>query len=154
MGMNVNVGEPGDDDEGQESIVAEINITPLTDVFLVLLIIFMVTSTSMIEQDRSSNSSVKVALPKSKAAGPAAEKRNDPILTITKGNELYIFKTRVTADTLEVELRKAIEESGSTNLLIRGDKNVLLGTTVDIMSIATRAGATKISILTEKASGG
>lgn len=148
MGMNVNL-EEGEGEGGQETIVAEINITPLTDVFLVLLIIFMVTSTAMVETDRSSRSGVKVALPKSKTAGEVSKRKTDPVLTITKDNELYVFSKKVTPETLEEELRRALAEVESDTLLIRGDKNVLLGTTVDIMSIAKRAGAERIALLTQ-----
>jgi len=54
---------------GGESIVAEINITPLTDIFLVLLIIFMVTSTAMVESESAQRAGVKVSLPRANAAG-------------------------------------------------------------------------------------
>ena len=64
-------------------IVAEINVTPLTDVFLVLLIIFMVTSTAIVESEVASRTGVKVALPKANAAGPVTKKRTDPVLTVT-----------------------------------------------------------------------
>ncbi len=149
MSMGVNMEDGSNEGGDNETIVAEINITPLTDVFLVLLIIFMVTSTAMVETDKSTRSGVKVVLPKSKSAGEVSKRRTDPILTITKANELYIFNKKVTPETLEAELRKALIDVDSQNVLIRGDKNVLLGTTVDIMSVARRAGAERISILTE-----
>jgi len=151
MGATVKLPE-GDDDgsgEGTESIVAEINITPLTDVFLVLLIIFMVTSTAFVQADKSSKSGVKVVLPKAKTAGQVTKRRTDPILTITKDNKLYVYRKPVTPETLEDELRKAFEAVSSTTLLIRGDQNVLLGAAVDIMAIAKRAGAGNIAILTQ-----
>jgi len=151
--MGVNMDDGGNEGGDNEAIVAEINITPLTDVFLVLLIIFMVTSTAMVETDKASRSGVKVVLPKSKAAGEVSKRRTDPILTITKSNELFIFNKKVTPETLEAELKKALAEVDSQTLLIRGDKNVLLGTTVDIMSMARRAGAERIAILTQSGEG-
>jgi len=143
-------GGGGDADEGggSESIVSEINITPLTDVFLVLLIIFMVTSTAMVESESASKSGVKVVLPKANAAGPVSQKRSDPVLTVTKGNEIYIGTKKVDVNALEAEIRTALQAVGSDTLLIRGDKNVLLGAAVDIMSTAKRAGASHIAILT------
>ena len=140
-------GSDADEGGGQESIVSEINITPLTDVFLVLLIIFMVTSTAMVESE-SAKSGVKVVLPKANAAGPVSQKRTDPVLTVTKGNEIYIGTKKVDVNALEAEIRKALQAVGSDTLLIRGDKNVLLGAAVDIMSTAKRAGASHIAILT------
>lgn len=153
MGINVQLEETnvlgGDSvDTGSESVVAEINITPLTDVFLVLLIIFMVTSTALVESEVASRAGMKVVLPKANAAGPVSQRRSDPVLTVTKGNEIYLGSKKVAAADLESEIRKALQNVGSETLLIRGDKSVLLGSAVDIMSTAKRAGASHIAILT------
>jgi biopolymer transport protein ExbD len=154
MGMNVQLdeggGPTGEDagDGGGESVVAEINITPLTDVFLVLLIIFMVTSTALVESEAASRAGVKVVLPKANTAGPVSQRRSDPVLTVTKANEVYLGSKKVEIANLEAEIRKALTEVGSETLLIRGDKSVLLGAAVDIMSVAKKAGASHIAILT------
>ena len=152
MGMNVQLDDgAGAADEGDapaESIVAEINITPLTDVFLVLLIIFMVTSTALVESEVASRSGMKVVLPKANAAGPVSQRRSDPVLTVTKAGELYLGSHKIEPANLETDIRKALTDVGSETLLIRGDKNVLLGAAVDIMSTAKKAGATHIAILT------
>ncbi|HEX3903046.1 MAG TPA: biopolymer transporter ExbD [Polyangia bacterium] len=152
MGMTVQLddgGNGGDDaDVGNEAVVAEINITPLTDVFLVLLIIFMVTSTAMVESAREATSGMKVVLPKANAAGPVSKRHTDPVLTVTKANELYLGARKVDPANLEAEIHKALTEVGSETLLIRGDKNVYLGAAVDIMSTAKKAGASHIAILT------
>jgi biopolymer transport protein ExbD len=142
-----------EDGEVQESVVAEINITPLTDVFLVLLIIFMVTSTAIVESEVASRTGVKVALPKANAAGPVTKKRTDPILTVTKANEIFLFNKKIEAANLESEIRKALQDAGSETLLLRGDKNVMLGAAVDVMSIAKKAGAKNIAILTSSGEG-
>jgi len=158
MGINVQLEESnllGEEtiDTGSESVVAEINITPLTDVFLVLLIIFMVTSTALVESEVASRAGMKVVLPKANAAGPVSQRRSDPVLTVTKANEIYLGSKKVAAADLEAEIRKALQNVGSETLLIRGDKSVLLGSAVDIMSTAKRAGATHIAILTAPAAG-
>jgi biopolymer transport protein ExbD len=159
MGANIQLeeasvtGEDGGGDGGSETIVSEINITPLTDVFLVLLIIFMVTSTALVESEVASRSGMKVVLPKANAAGPVSQRRSDPVLTVTKGNEIYLGSKKVEVANLEDEIRKALQNVGSETLLIRGDKNVLLGSAVDIMSTAKRAGATHIAILTAPSGG-
>ena len=153
MGMNVQIEDPGAEadaeGEGRESIVAEINITPLTDVFLVLLIIFMVTSTALVESEVASRTGVKVALPKANAAGAVTKRRTDPVLTVTKGNELYLFNRKVDPAHLEDEIRKALQEVDSETLLLRGDKSVFLGAAVDLMAVAKKAGAKNIAILTQ-----
>jgi biopolymer transport protein ExbD len=155
MGINVqledasSLGEdPGEGGGGSESVVAEINITPLTDVFLVLLIIFMVTSTALVESEVASRAGMKVVLPKANAAGPVSQRRSDPVLTVTKTNEIYLGPKKIAPADLEAEIRKALQSVGSETLLIRGDKSVLLGSAVDIMSTAKRAGASHIAILT------
>jgi biopolymer transport protein ExbD len=152
MGMNVQLDDGsggGEDAEtGSEAVVAEINITPLTDVFLVLLIIFMVTSTALVESEVASRAGMKVVLPKANAAGPVSQRRSDPVLTVTKTGDLYLGAKKVDPATLEDDIRKALNEVGSETLLIRGDKNVLLGAAVDIMSTAKKAGASHIAILT------
>jgi biopolymer transport protein ExbD len=152
MGMNVQIDDTNPDAseaEGGEAIIAEINITPLTDVFLVLLIIFMVTSTAIVESEVASRSGVKVALPKSNAAGAVTKRRTDPVLTVTKNNELYIFNRRIEPAHLEEEIRKALAEVDSETLLLRGDKSVFLGAAVDLMAVAKKAGAKNIAILTQ-----
>jgi len=152
VGINVQIedgtGPSEDADIGGDSVVAEINITPLTDVFLVLLIIFMVTSTALVESEVASRAGMKVVLPKANAAGPVSQRRSDPVLTVTRSNDLYLGSRKLEPGNLEAEIRKALTETGSETLLIRGDKNVFLGAAVDIMSVAKRAGATKIAILT------
>src|SRR3954464_11749964 len=131
MGINVQMEDTsalGEDasgaDGGSESVVAEINITPLTDVFLVLLIIFMVTSTALVESEVASRAGMKVVLPKANAAGPVSQRRSDPVLTVTKANEVYLGSKRIEVANLEAEIRKALQDVGSETLLIRGDKNV------------------------------
>jgi biopolymer transport protein ExbD len=153
MGMNVQLDEGSTSGEeggeaGAENVVAEINITPLTDVFLVLLIIFMVTSTALVESAREATSGVKVVLPKANTAGPVSQRRSDPVLTVTKSNEVYLGSKKIELANLEGEIKKALTEVGSETLLIRGDKSVLLGAAVDIMSVAKKAGASHIAILT------
>ncbi len=152
MGMSVQLEDSSaaeSESDVSESVVAEINITPLTDVFLVLLIIFMVTSTAIVESEITSRTGVKVALPKANATGSVTKKRTDPILTVTKNNEIYLFSKKVELANLEQEIRKALTDVDSETLLLRGDKNVFLGEAVDLMAIAKRAGAKNIAILTQ-----
>ena len=150
MGMNVQLDDGSssaeDADTGSESVVAEINITPLTDVFLVLLIIFMVTSTALVESEVASRAGMKVVLPKANAAGPVSQRRSDPVLTVTKANELTRLAPGRAHESRGGDPRRY--EVGSETLLIRGDKSVLLGAAVDIMSTAKKAGASHIAILT------
>jgi biopolymer transport protein ExbD len=93
-------------------VVAEINITPLTDVFLVLLIIFMVTSTALVESEVASRAGMKVVLPKANAAGPVSQKRSDPVLTVTRANELYLGSRKLDPSNLEARFARRWPTSG------------------------------------------
>ena len=126
------------DDNGD--IVAEINITPLTDIFLVLLIIFMITSSAMIE------SGGKVNLPK--AVATQSESRGTTV-TLTPKKEIFVNQRKVSEESLEKALQEALNNNANKTVILRGDKDVLLGETVKVMSIIKRAGATEIAIAAE-----
>ena len=127
-------------DENGSNIMAEINITPLTDIFLVLLIIFMITSSAMIE------SVGKVNLPK--AVATKSETRGTTV-TLTPKKEIYLNQKKVTEDTLEPALKEALAASAEKIVILRGDKDVLFGDTVKVMSMIKRAGASEIAIAAE-----
>lgn len=126
--------------EENSEIVAEINITPLTDIFLVLLIIFMITSSAMIE------SGGKVNLPK--AVATQSESRGTTV-TLTPKREIFVNQKQISEDRLELALKEALAGSVEKMVILRGDKDVLLGDTVKIMSIIKRAGASEIAIAAE-----
>jgi biopolymer transport protein ExbD len=128
----------GGDDNSE--IYAEINITPLTDIFLVLLIIFMITSSAMIE------SGGRINLPK--AVATRSESRGTTV-TLTPKHEIYVNQKKVTEENLEKSLQEALSISPDKTVILRGDKDVLLGDTVKVMSIIKRAGASEIAIAAE-----
>ena len=127
----------GDDNSG---IVAEINITPLTDIFLVLLIIFMITSSAMVE------SGGKVNLPK--AVATQSESRGTTV-TLTPKREIFVNQKKVNEEGLEAALQQALNANADKTVILRGDKDVLFGETVRVMSIIKRAGASEIAIAAE-----
>ena len=129
----------GGNDENSE-IVAEINITPLTDIFLVLLIIFMITSSAMIE------SGGKINLPK--AVATQSESRGTTV-TLTPKREIFVNQKLVSEEGLEKVLQDALSKNAVKTVILRGDKEVLLGDTVKVMSIIKRAGASEIAIAAE-----
>jgi biopolymer transport protein TolR len=129
----------GEGDSGS-GIVAEINITPLTDIFLVLLIIFMITSSAMVE------SGGKVNLPK--AVATQSESRGTTV-TLTPKHEIYVNQKKINEDNLESALKQALDGNADKTVILRGDKDVLLGETVKVMSIIKRAGASEIAIAAE-----
>lgn len=128
-----------------EDVFSEINITPLTDVFLVLLIIFMVTSSAI------QHSSVKVNLPKAGEASTASKKTNDGItISLAVDGSIYLGKEKINLANLEEELKKKLISQTNKRVLLSGDKAVTLDSTINIMNIAKRAGAAKFGIVTKK----
>ncbi len=130
-----------DDDSGDDGIVAEINITPLTDVFLVLLIIFMVT-TSVIQ-----NQSKNIDLPGAEVSDLTPE---GVTVTVTPDGEMRVNDEPTTEATLFRDLEAALEKASDKLVILRGDKQVLLGQAVNILDIAQQAGATGIALATQR----
>lgn len=128
----------GDDD----AIVAEINVTPLTDIFLVLLIIFMVTSSALMQQGS------KVALPSSEKGNPETA---GITLTATAEHTLELNGVAVERTALKDELAKALASSEDKAVILRGDRTIILEEAVQLMGIAREAGAEKLAIATTPA---
>jgi len=126
--------------EENSDIIAEINITPLTDIFLVLLIIFMITSSAIVE------SGGKVNLPS--AVKTQSEPRGTTV-TITPRHEIYVNQKKVTEASLENSLREVLNTSPDKIVILRGDREVLLGEAVRVLSIVKKAGASEIAIAAE-----
>ncbi len=119
------------------AIMAEINITPLTDIFLVLLIIFMVTSVAMVQ------SGANINLPE------VEDTKSEPrqiVITVTPQKEIFVNNTPATLADMESILRPIIETQKDIPVVLEGDRDVLLGETVKILAVAQRAGATQIAI--------
>lgn len=134
------------EDTDDESIVAEINITPLTDIFLVLLIIFMISSSLMVE------SGLPVKLPSAKSTSVTPSKNGKPIyVTIAKDGNISVNSQISTEDGLQASLKEALSKSDDKTVIIRGDESIFLGKAVKIMDAARGAGADKIAIATQNA---
>lgn len=121
--------------------LAEINIVPLVDVMLVLLIIFMVTAPLSI-------GGINVALPNSKAKSVSVEQERI-VLTIDATGGFFLDKVQIKAPDLEAKLRAIYELREKKDLYIRADKSVNYGKVVDAMSAAKLAGVQKLSMLTQ-----
>jgi biopolymer transport protein ExbD len=129
-------------EQGGDDIVAEINVTPLTDIFLVLLIIFMVTSTAMLQQGTPVN------LPRTGAGGSEA---TGIVVTATADGHLEVNGKAVERPALQSALESELQNSPDKRIVLQGDRQVILEDAVQIMTIAKLAGAEKISIATEPA---
>lgn len=130
-------------DESEEDIIADINMTPLIDIMLVLLIIFMVTSSVSLE------SGIDIQLPESSVK--SGERQDSSILvSLNKGDQIFINGSPSSFTQYENDLKKVMEQEKSTVIIIEGDKELSLGQTVDLMDASIRAGATKFAIATDE----
>jgi len=136
---------PDEEVEGGGGIFAEINITPLTDIFLVLLIIFMVSSSVMVET--ASRQGVKVNLPKgaTKDIDPGAKSL---VVSITKAGVMTIAGQPVQDADLKNLFTSAVARDPSTQVIIEADEGVTHGTVVHVMEMAKDAGLVRLAIAT------
>ena len=120
-------------------VFSDINITPLTDIFLVLLIIFMVTTAVTIE------SAAHVDLPKAEVQAPT-DKPKGIIVTYTAEHQIYVNDKTVTEPELVPTLHAALQNSTDKIVVFQGDPKVILGDMVRILDLAKSAGAEAIAI--------
>jgi biopolymer transport protein ExbD len=123
-------------------VFADINITPLTDIFLVLLIIFMVTTAVTIE------SAAHVDLPKAPPpdASKTPEKPKGTIVTYTAEHLIYLNDKQVTEPELILQLHDVLQNSTDKLVIFQGDPKVVMGDMVRILDLAKSAGAEAIAI--------
>lgn len=127
--------------EEEDKIISEINITPLTDVFLVLLIIFMVATPFLMYQG------IKINLPSSVMGIPNPEAI---IVTIDKEKRIFVDNLNIEHGGLKTYLTQKLMERKDKLVIIRGDRSLPLGDAVSVMDIAKQAGAERIAIATKK----
>jgi biopolymer transport protein ExbD len=142
MSLTVKPSRDGGDEESE--IVAEINITPLTDIFLVLLIIFMVTSSVM------SNSGVEVNLPKA-GEGTSTGQPEGVIISLLPGGQVKINSQAITPGNwgeLTAKVKLAFTQTKSRLVILEGDRQAFLGSAIEVMDAARKAGAEKFAIAT------
>ena len=122
-------------------IVAEINVTPLTDVFLVLLIIFMITTSVMMKPN-------DVELPEAKAD---EEETHGVVVSLTPTKEMYVNDRPVSGDDAQLVavLRDALAVAKDKVVILAGDKGVVLGEVVRVLGIAKEAGAKGFALASE-----
>ena len=140
--MDLKSAGQGDDDTGA---LADINIVPLVDVMLVLLIIFMVTAPLSI-------GGIKVELPASKAKSVTIDE-DRVVLSITKTGDYYIEKMQIPQAALQEKLKAMFEFRQKKDLYIRADHDVTYGRVIDAMTAAKLAGIQKLSMLTQAPKG-
>jgi len=130
-------------DQGSSSneAISQINVTPLVDVMLVLLIIFMVTA-PILQQG------VPVDLPRV-AAGPLTGQEEQLVVNVAKGGRLYLNDTPMPADVLTQKLRAIAAARPDRQLYVRADQAVSYGEVMRVMGAARDAGIVRVGLVTE-----
>ena len=139
------MGGPGDGGEDEGGLFADINITPLTDIFLVLLIIFMVTTTAIAEAG-ADKGGFKVTLPKSGKGDPTASR--DLTVTILADGRVVMGGKVLDEAALRGQLEAAHDKNPDTLVLVQADEGVAHGRVVAVMDLARRSGLARLAIAT------
>jgi biopolymer transport protein TolR len=130
---------------GRYRPLAEINVTPLVDVMLVLLIIFMVTAPLM-------TSGVTVDLPKTNAA--PLNNDNQPLtVSINAKGQIYLQDEQVEIAAIVEKLRAIAQNNPDRRIFVRGDKDLAYGRIMEVMGTITQGGFTKVALLAEQKAG-
>ncbi len=126
---------------GRRSLNSDINVTPMLDVLLVLLIVFMVTAPMM-------NTGVDLELPQAEAA-LIEDEEGKLILSIDKAGDLYLGQTKVPWEELELKLSTNEKVKADGELFIEADTNLPYGMVLRAMATARKAGVSKLMMLTD-----
>jgi biopolymer transport protein TolR len=133
-------GEPGED---RYAPLAEINVTPMVDVMLVLLVIFMVTAPLL-------TVGVPLELPKSQAA-TLTEPKKPVVVSLNREGEVYLGDERVGADELAARLAVMAAEDSSRIVYVRSDRANTYAQLMDALGLVNQAGFSKVSLIAEAA---
>jgi biopolymer transport protein TolR len=141
--MTLSLPPTGDIGEDRYQPLAEINVTPMVDVMLVLLVIFMVTAPLL-------TVGVPLDLPKTSAA--QVTQPNEPIvLSLDREGDTFIGNERVDPGDLKDRLARLASDDPDRIIYVRGDRTILYARLMDALGLVNSAGFTKVSLLAEGA---
>jgi biopolymer transport protein TolR len=123
-----------------QSSISDINVTPLVDVVLVLLIIFMVTAPVL-------QSGIEVSVPKTRTVKEITEERM--VISINKQQRVFLGNDPVNINEIKTKLRQKIRDPQNQSVFIRADEDVPFGAFATVMDAVKGAGITNVSIVTQ-----
>jgi biopolymer transport protein TolR len=123
-----------------QTALADINITPLVDVVLVLLIIFMVTAPIL-------QSGIEVNVPKTRTVKEITEER--VVITINKDQRVFLGNDAININQIAAQLRQKIRDPRNQFIFLRADANVPFGAFATVMDAVKQSGITNVSIVTQ-----
>ncbi|MFO1188567.1 MAG: protein TolR [Alphaproteobacteria bacterium] len=121
--------------------LAEINVTPMVDVMLVLLVVFMVTAPLL-------TVGVPVDLPKT-AAAPLSEQTEPVVVSVNGEGQIFLQDTKIEFDQLVPRLTAIVGAKADTRIFVRGDRGIAYGRVIEIMGALRTAGFDRIALVTE-----
>ena len=143
MGIN-GIASSGHRRRRRHGVMSEINVTPMVDVMLVLLIIFMVAAPLL-------TVGVPIDLPQTQAKG--VEQDKEPlVLSVNDKGEIFLQETKVTADEMVAKLTAISSARGSgmdERIFVRGDRRINYGTVMQVMGRLSAAGFRRVALITE-----
>jgi biopolymer transport protein TolR len=128
--------------EDETQALSDINVTPLVDVMLVLLVIFMVTA-PLLQQG------IDVQLPKSVSQNLPQEPENPLILSITRNQVYYLNETPIPKKQLAERLKIILRNRRSKAIYLKADRNLPYGVVVETMDVLNRLGVESLGMVTE-----
>lgn len=121
--------------------MSEINVTPLVDVMLVLLIVFMVTAPLL-------TVGVPVDLPRTNASQMVGQ--DEPlVISVNANGEVFLQDTKITPDQLVPRLEAITQRKKDTRIFVRGDRKIAYGQVMEVMGMVNLAGFTRVALVTE-----
>jgi biopolymer transport protein TolR len=123
-----------------QTSLSEINITPLVDVVLVLLIIFMVTAPVL-------QSGIEVAVPKTRTVKEITEERM--VISIDKSQRVFLGNDAININEIGAKLRQKVRDPQRQSVFVRADENVPFGAFATVMDAVKQSGITNVSIVTQ-----
>jgi len=146
MGMGAITGGGGGGRRGRRkgrrpAVMSEINVTPLVDVMLVLLIIFMVSAPLL-------TVGVPIDLPESKA-GSLNEEKEPLTISVNNQGEIFLQDTKISLDDLVPRLNAITNQGYEERIYVRGDRNVNYGQVMRVMGTISSAGFRRVALVTE-----
>lgn len=128
--------------QDNDEVLSEINVTPLVDVMLVLLVVFIVTAPLL-------TNSIPINLPKTEAVAPADQK--DPlVISIDGDGKLFINKDEIQPELLESSLIQAKANDAELKVQLQADDQVEYGSVAKAMAAIERAGITRLAVITAR----
>lgn len=141
-----NLPQKNQDDLGDDPVFSDINITPLTDIFLVLLVIFMVTSSVIVNSGGGGQAGLKVNLPQGGTAADVQPSPSDLPIAVLSDGRIMLSGNVVSLDELKTELETAKKKQPNTLVLVQADEGVAHGKVVEVMELAKAAGLSQLAI--------